>query len=140
MASRKSNLVKINATFKVSGTQILVRSIVTIGGNQKLPRWHLLCVFVNRTFKSAASLRWVCDYAGCCLRLGAYVLGSLLSLLFRRTVALCNLTETLSTNLQNTVDKLVQRANASLLIGTSSWAEQFAEAITVSPGQYTIIS
>lgn len=35
---------------------------------------------------------------------------------------------------QNTVDKLVQRANASLLIGTSSWAEQFAEAITVSAG------
>ncbi|KAK4884010.1 hypothetical protein RN001_000281 [Aquatica leii] len=32
----------------------------------------------------------------------------------------------------NTVDKLVQRANASLLIGTSSWKEQFIEAITVS--------
>lgn len=37
---------------------------------------------------------------------------------------------------QNTVDKLVQRANASLLIGTSSWREQFAEALTVSPGKY----
>jgi hypothetical protein len=36
---------------------------------------------------------------------------------------------------QNTVDKLVQRANASLLIGTSSWKEQFIEAITVSPGK-----
>lgn len=35
---------------------------------------------------------------------------------------------------QNTVDKLVQRANASLLIGTSSWKEQFAEALTVNPG------
>lgn len=30
------------------------------------------------------------------------------------------------------MDKLVQRANASLLIGTSSWKEQFIEAITVS--------
>lgn len=36
--------------------------------------------------------------------------------------------------LQNTVDKLVQRANASLIIGTSSWKEQFVEALTVSPG------
>ena len=35
--------------------------------------------------------------------------------------------------LQNTVDKLVQRANASLLIGTSSWKEQFVEDLTVSP-------
>lgn len=33
---------------------------------------------------------------------------------------------------QNTVDKLVRRANASLLIGTSSWKEQFIEATTVS--------
>lgn len=38
--------------------------------------------------------------------------------------------------LQNTVDKLVQRANASILIGTSSWKEQFIEAITVSPGKF----
>lgn len=37
-------------------------------------------------------------------------------------------------SLQNTVDKLVQRANASLIIGTSSWKEQFVEALTVSPG------
>ncbi|XP_055545055.1 sodium/calcium exchanger 1 isoform X2 [Wyeomyia smithii] len=36
--------------------------------------------------------------------------------------------------LNNTVDKLVQRANASLLIGTSSWKEQFVEALTVSAG------
>lgn len=36
---------------------------------------------------------------------------------------------------QNTVDKLVQRANASILIGTSSWKEQFVEAITVSAGK-----
>ncbi|XP_049863637.1 sodium/calcium exchanger 1 isoform X3 [Schistocerca gregaria] len=39
-----------------------------------------------------------------------------------------------SKEFKNTVDKLVQRANASLLIGTSSWKEQFIEAITVSPG------
>lgn len=36
---------------------------------------------------------------------------------------------------QNTVDKLVQRANASLLIGTSSWKEQFVEALTVNAGK-----
>lgn len=35
--------------------------------------------------------------------------------------------------LQNTVDKLVQRANASLVVGSSSWKEQFIEAITVNP-------
>lgn len=34
---------------------------------------------------------------------------------------------------QNTVDKLVQRANASLVVGSSSWKEQFIEAITVNP-------
>ncbi|XP_069985405.1 sodium/calcium exchanger 1 [Penaeus vannamei] len=32
------------------------------------------------------------------------------------------------------VDKLVKKANASLLVGTSSWKEQFSEAITVQPG------
>lgn len=37
---------------------------------------------------------------------------------------------------QNTVDKLVQRANASLLIGTSSWKEQFVEALTVNAGEW----
>lgn len=41
----------------------------------------------------------------------------------------------LSNESQNTVDKLVQRANASLLIGTSSWKEQFIEAVTVSAGK-----
>lgn len=40
-----------------------------------------------------------------------------------------------SKEFKNTVDKLVQRANASILIGTSSWKEQFVEAITVSPGE-----
>ncbi|XP_064484568.1 sodium/calcium exchanger 1-like isoform X2 [Ornithodoros turicata] len=36
-----------------------------------------------------------------------------------------------SKEFKNTVDKLFQKANASLLIGTSSWKEQFVEAITV---------
>ncbi|CAG7823722.1 unnamed protein product [Allacma fusca] len=39
-----------------------------------------------------------------------------------------------SKEFKNTVDKLVKRANASLLVGTSSWKEQFIEAVTVSPG------
>ncbi|CAD6992608.1 unnamed protein product [Ceratitis capitata] len=39
-----------------------------------------------------------------------------------------------SKEFKNTVDKLVQRANASLLIGTSSWKEQFADALTVTAG------
>ncbi|XP_070493895.1 sodium/calcium exchanger Calx isoform X2 [Chironomus tepperi] len=39
-----------------------------------------------------------------------------------------------SKEFKNTVDKLVQRANASILIGTSSWKEQFVEALTVNPG------
>lgn len=30
------------------------------------------------------------------------------------------------------MDKLVQRANASLLVGTSSWREQFVEAAQVA--------
>ncbi|KAK1117222.1 hypothetical protein K0M31_016780 [Melipona bicolor] len=39
-----------------------------------------------------------------------------------------------SKEFKNTVDKLVQRANASILLGTSSWKEQFTEALTVSSG------
>ncbi|XP_075148312.1 sodium/calcium exchanger 3 isoform X3 [Haematobia irritans] len=39
-----------------------------------------------------------------------------------------------SKEFKNTVDKLVQRANASLVIGTSSWKEQFIEALTVTAG------
>ncbi|KAL7638825.1 UNVERIFIED_CONTAM: hypothetical protein RMT77_010359 [Armadillidium vulgare] len=35
---------------------------------------------------------------------------------------------------KNMVDKLVKKANASLVVGTSSWKEQFTEAITVSAG------
>ncbi|CAG7822333.1 unnamed protein product [Allacma fusca] len=38
-----------------------------------------------------------------------------------------------SKEFKNTVDKLVQRANASLLVGTSSWKEQFIEAMSISP-------
>ncbi|XP_042207350.1 sodium/calcium exchanger 1-like [Homarus americanus] len=33
------------------------------------------------------------------------------------------------------VDKLVKKANASMLVGSSSWREQFAEAITVQAGE-----
>ncbi|XP_043215807.1 sodium/calcium exchanger 3-like isoform X3 [Amphibalanus amphitrite] len=39
-----------------------------------------------------------------------------------------------SKEFKNTVDKLVQRANASFVVGTSSWKEQFIEALTVSAG------
>ncbi|XP_011066107.1 PREDICTED: sodium/calcium exchanger 1 isoform X1 [Acromyrmex echinatior] len=39
-----------------------------------------------------------------------------------------------SKEFKNTVDKLVQRANASIILGTSSWKEQFMEALTVSRG------
>ncbi|XP_050717196.1 sodium/calcium exchanger 1-like isoform X2 [Eriocheir sinensis] len=33
------------------------------------------------------------------------------------------------------VDKLVKKANASMLVGSSSWREQFTEAITVQAGE-----
>ena len=36
---------------------------------------------------------------------------------------------------QNVVDKLLKKANVSLVVGTSSWREQFIEAITVSAGR-----
>jgi len=39
-----------------------------------------------------------------------------------------------SKEFKNTVDKLLQRANASFLVGTSSWKEQFIDAVTVSAG------
>uniref|UniRef100_K1QT19 Sodium/calcium exchanger 2 n=1 Tax=Magallana gigas TaxID=29159 RepID=K1QT19_MAGGI len=35
---------------------------------------------------------------------------------------------------KNVVDKLLKKANVSLVVGTSSWREQFIEAITVSAG------
>lgn len=39
--------------------------------------------------------------------------------------------------LQNTVDKLIKKTNLSLVVGTSSWREQFVEALTVSAGEST---
>ncbi|KAK8389142.1 hypothetical protein O3P69_020845 [Scylla paramamosain] len=36
---------------------------------------------------------------------------------------------------RNLVDKLVKKANASMLVGSSSWKEQFTEAITVQAGE-----
>ncbi|XP_052275965.1 sodium/calcium exchanger 3-like isoform X3 [Dreissena polymorpha] len=39
-----------------------------------------------------------------------------------------------SQEFKGVVDKLLKKANTSLVVGTSSWREQFAEAITVSPG------
>jgi hypothetical protein len=37
------------------------------------------------------------------------------------------------------IDKLLFKSNAgSLLVGTSSWREQFKEAVTVSAGKFTI--
>ncbi|XP_047668969.1 sodium/calcium exchanger 3 isoform X2 [Tachysurus fulvidraco] len=35
---------------------------------------------------------------------------------------------------KNTVDKLIKKTNLALVVGTSSWMEQFMEAITVSSG------
>lgn len=35
---------------------------------------------------------------------------------------------------KNVVDKLLKKANVSLVVGTSSWREQFSDAITVSAG------
>ncbi|XP_052769967.1 sodium/calcium exchanger 1-like isoform X2 [Mya arenaria] len=40
-----------------------------------------------------------------------------------------------SQEFKSVVDKLLKKANVSLVIGTSSWREQFVEAITVSPGK-----
>lgn len=35
---------------------------------------------------------------------------------------------------QKTVDRLVKQGTLALVVGTSSWKEQFVEAITVSAG------
>eukprot|EP00794_Sanderia_malayensis_P019950 gene19950-21904_t len=35
---------------------------------------------------------------------------------------------------KNTIDKMLKKTNLALLLGTSSWREQFSEAITVSTG------
>ncbi|KAL3872681.1 hypothetical protein ACJMK2_035892 [Sinanodonta woodiana] len=39
-----------------------------------------------------------------------------------------------SKEFKGVVDKLLKKANLSLVLGTSSWREQFLEAITVNPG------
>ncbi|KAK3587772.1 hypothetical protein CHS0354_042732 [Potamilus streckersoni] len=39
-----------------------------------------------------------------------------------------------SQEFKGVVDKLLKKANVSLVVGTSSWREQFVEAITVNPG------
>ncbi|XP_040062586.1 sodium/calcium exchanger 1 isoform X2 [Ixodes scapularis] len=44
-----------------------------------------------------------------------------------------------SKEFKNTVDKLFQKANISLMIGTSSWKEQFKEALTVVAEDHTIV-
>ncbi|UYV82999.1 SLC8A3 [Cordylochernes scorpioides] len=40
-----------------------------------------------------------------------------------------------SREFKNTVDKLFQKANTSIMVGTSSWKEQFIEAVTVNAGK-----
>ncbi|GFY57885.1 hypothetical protein TNIN_447551 [Trichonephila inaurata madagascariensis] len=42
-----------------------------------------------------------------------------------------------SKEFKNTVDKLFEKTNASLTIGTSSWKEQFLDVITVSAGLFS---
>ena len=37
--------------------------------------------------------------------------------------------------LQNTVDKLIKKTNLALVVGSSSWREQFVSAVTVSAGE-----
>lgn len=44
-----------------------------------------------------------------------------------------------SKEFKNTVDKLFQKANISLMIGTSTWKEQFKEALTVVAEDHTIV-
>jgi len=43
-----------------------------------------------------------------------------------------------SMEFKSTVDKLLKKANLSLVVGTSSWREQFVEAITVSSGRQVL--
>lgn len=37
--------------------------------------------------------------------------------------------------LQSTVDKLIKKTNLALVVGSSSWREQFVSAVTVSAGE-----
>lgn len=48
------------------------------------------------------------------------------------TKVTCHIRESLE--FKSTVDKLLKKANVSLVVGTSSWREQFIEAVTVSAG------
>lgn len=36
---------------------------------------------------------------------------------------------------QSTVDKLIKKTNLALVVGSSSWREQFVSAVTVSAGE-----
>lgn len=38
--------------------------------------------------------------------------------------------------LQSTVDKLIKKTNLALVVGSSSWREQFVSAVTVSAGKW----
>ena len=40
--------------------------------------------------------------------------------------------------LQSTVDKLIKKANLAMIIGTSSWREQFVDAIAVNGGKKVV--
>lgn len=39
--------------------------------------------------------------------------------------------------MQSTVDKLIKKTNLALVVGSSSWREQFVNAVTVSAGNRT---
>lgn len=41
----------------------------------------------------------------------------------------------LCARLQSTVDKLIKKTNLALVVGSSSWREQFVSAVTVSAGE-----
>jgi hypothetical protein len=38
---------------------------------------------------------------------------------------------------QGSVDRMMQRSNASMMVGASSWKDQFMDAFTVQAGQST---
>ncbi len=39
--------------------------------------------------------------------------------------------------LQSSVDRMMQRGNASMMVGASSWKDQFFEAFTVQAGMFS---
>jgi len=66
-----------------------------------------------------------------------YLLNSLqinifLSLILSGDVSKAEVTIIESKEFKNTVDKLLVKANLALVVGTSSWKEQFVDALTVS--------